>query len=273
MGFWDSVKRLPGQIGDFIGNPMDWGKNPINPSEAHLADEAYLRDYLHQQLGSVGQRQAPLVGQAQRMTAATIDPALQAQMRQRQMTLADQLAGIGAGTRKGAGEMAVGRQFQQGLGAQLAAARMARGANAALGARSAARNIGGMTVDAAGQSAQAALGDQAQAQGLLAGLLGQGRQADIDLAAQQAGLQQQAGLANQQAQNEFALADQAAKLQQMGMNDQAIAQYLASLYNMDATQMAAKLGLLQGNQNQQGLLGDLLQMGGTLGAAYIGKPG
>ena len=55
------------------------------------------------------------------------------------------------------------------------------------------------------------------------------------------------------------------------MNDQAIAQYLSQLYGVDAATMAARLGIMQGNQAQPGLLGDLLQMGGTLGAAAMTK--
>lgn len=233
-----------------------WGKNPIDPSQAQLQDSGYLRQFIQGQLGGVGGRQAPQVGGAQ------LNSSQQNQFRGQQQTLAQQLAAISGGQQMGAGEMATRRQFQQGLAAQLAQSQMARGYAAPSAARAAARNVGNMTVDASGQSAQAALQDQTQARGLLAQLLGQGREQDIGVAGQNAQLSQQADLANQ-----------AAKLQQMGMNDAAIASYLGQLYGVDAAEMGAKLGILQGNQQQQGYLGDLLQMGGTLGAAYLGRPG
>lgn len=235
-----------------IGNPLDWGKNPIDPSNARLQGGDWMREYMRGQLGGVGSRQAPQVGGAQ------VASGPQGQFRNQQQQLAGQLQGVASGQQMGAGEMAVRRQMQQAMAQQVAQSRMARGGNAAIAARAGARAMGDLGVNAAGQSAQAAMGDQAQARGLLAGVLGQGREQDIGLASQNAQLQQQAALANQ-----------AAKLQQMGMNDEQIARLLGQMYGVDAAEMQGQLGLMQGNQQQTGIFGDLLQTGGTLGGAAI----
>lgn len=234
----------------------DWGKPHIDPGQATLQDSNYLRGYLQNQLGGVGQRQAPQVGTTQ------VNQDQANQFRGQQMSLAQQLAGVASGQQMGAGELATRRQFQQGLAAQLAQAQSARGYAAPLAAREAARGVGNMTVDAAGQSQQAALQDQMQSRGLLAQLVGQGREQDLGVAGQNAQMSQQSQLANQ-----------AAKLQQMGMNDAAIAQYLGQMYGIDATEMAQRIGLQQYNNSQTGYLGDLLQMAGQAGMAYITRGG
>lgn len=243
------LKKAGSWFEDKFGNPMDWGKNPVDPSVANLQDAGYLRDYIKGRLGGIEGRQAPQVG------AARIAGGPQGQWRGQQMSLAQQLAGVASGQQKGAGELAVGRQFAQGTAAQMAAARMARGAGAAQGARAAARGIGNMTVDASGAAQRAALDDQTAARGLLAGVLGQGREQDIGLASGQAGLDQQANLANQ-----------AAKLQQMGMNDAQIAQMLGQLYGISATEMQGRIGIAMGNAQQQGYLGSLMQGAGQAAA-------
>lgn len=255
MAWYDEINPL-NAISNGVKGLSNWGKHPVDPSQGQLQDAGYMRQFLQNQLGGVGGRQAPQVGGAQlNLGQSNAD-------RAQQQTLAQQLAAVSSGQQMGAGELATRRQFQQGLAAQLAQSQMARGYAAPIAARAAARGVGNMTVDAAGQSQQAALQDQTAARGLLGQLLGQTREQDLGAAGQQAQLSQQANLANQ-----------AAKLQQMGMNDAAIAQYLGQLYGIDEAEMAAKLGILQNNQQQQGYLGDLLQMGGTLGAAYLGRPG
>lgn len=245
MGAWDTFKNVMfGGMGQ-----------QIDPNQARLQGGDFMRDYLRGQLGGVGGRQAPQVG------AAQVAQGPQSQFRGQQQQLAGQLMGVASGQQMGAGEMAVRRQMQQAMAQQVAQSRMARGGNAAIAARAGARAMGDLGVNAAGQSAQAAMGDQTQARGLLAGVLGQGREQDIGLASQNAALQQQANLANQ-----------AAKLQQLGMNDEQIARLLGQMYGVDAAELQARLGVMQGNQQQHGIFGDLLQAAGGLGAAYIMKP-
>jgi hypothetical protein len=122
----------------------------------------------------------------------------------------------------------------------------------------------------------------------MAGLLTSGRSADIGLATGQAGLNQQAGLANMDAQNQrvfqqagldqsTSLANMQSRLQAMGMNDQASLAYLSQLYGVDAAEMQARLQQeqlrLQGQANKNQLLGNLLVAGGTVAGAYLGGPG
>lgn len=266
MGLWDTVSGAFG-LGTAasgvkkLGNPLDWGKQ--NPK---MQDADFMRDYIKTRLGGLDGRQAPLAGNAARMNAARIDPTQQGQWRGDQRALAAQLQAVANGQQAGAGELAVNRQRQAGIAQQQAAMAAQRGGMAGLAGRTGARNMGTLSTNAAGMAREAAMADQGAARGLLAGVLGQGREQDLGLATSQAGLNQQAGMANQQAQNQFALADQAAKLQQMGMNDQQIAQLLAQLYGMNAAQMQATL-------SDQGIFGDVLQMGGTLGASWLSRPG
>lgn len=242
--------------GDFKLGQTLFGGGATDPRKAQLQDGGYMRGYIKQRLGGLDGRQAPQAGNTQ------IAMGPQDQWRQREMALADSLGRVASGAEKGAGEMAVGRQFQQGLAAQMAQSRMARGGNAGIAARAAARSAGDMTVNAAGQSSQAALQDQGVARQLLAGVLNQGRGADIGLATNQAGMNQQTSLANMHA-----------KLQMMGMNDQAALAYLAQMNQMSIAEMQARLAQEQTNAQDTGLFGDLLQAGGGLGAAYLGRPG
>lgn len=136
-------------------------------------------------------KQNPYAQQVMGMGMAQVDPTQQAQFRNAQMQQLGQLQRIAGGQQQGAGELAVQRQVQNALAAQQAQARMARGGqNAALAMRQGARNAAGIGLSGAGQAQQAAMGDQMNAQGLLANVAGQGRQQDLGLAGQNAQLQQ-----------------------------------------------------------------------------------
>lgn len=259
MGIWDSIKsgwdtvKNKAKNADY-GAIFDWGKNEQlrDPALAQVADANRMRDYMWQQLGGLGGRQAPQVGGAQIATGP------QSQVRAQEMALAGQLGRVATGQEKGAGELAVGRQFQQGLAAQMAMQRGVRGGNAGSAGLAAARNAGNMTVDAAGQSQMAALQDQTQARGLLAGLLGQVRGADLGLASSQAGFDQQAALANQEAQ-----------LRQMGLNDQQIATILGQMGNLGLGEANLRLQQQGYISQDQGYFPSLLQQAGNLGGSAI----
>jgi hypothetical protein len=127
-----------------------------------------------------------LAGQA----APQLNGGPQQQFRNDQMQQIGQLQGIASGQQQGAGELAVQRQVANAQAAQQAQARMARGgSNAALAYRGAANNTAGIGLAGAGQSQQAALQDQMNAQQMLGQQLNQGRQQDIGLAGQNAQLQ------------------------------------------------------------------------------------
>lgn len=250
---WNKIKAGFSNIKeDLFGTKYD-------PSQADttIQDGGRMRDYLWGQMGGVHGRQAP------QAAAARIAMGPQNQIRQRELTLADQLARVATGQERGAGEMAVGRQMNQAGAQQHAMARMARGGNAAIGARAAARTLGDIGVTGAGMSSQAALADQAAARGQLGALLGQTRGADIGLATGQAGLNQQTSLANMHAQ-----------LTQTGMNDAAAQAAMAQMLGISVAELNARMQLegLKAGSVSQGLMGDLLAAGGQIGAGYLGRP-
>lgn len=296
MGIWDNVKKYGGYaLGGIPGaaisyatggkSPLDWGKQTADPSKAKLEGGQYMRDYLTGRLGGVDGRAAPqagrtTIGQVAQGQGAQIDTGPQGQFRAREMLLADQAARVASGQDKGAGELAVRRQMAQAAAQQQAMAASQRGANAGIAGRAAARGLGANSVDAAGMAGQAALQDQGAARNLLAGVLGQGRAADIGIAGQQAGLNQQMNLANLDAQNQkvfqqagldqaTSLANMQARLQQQGMNDQMSLGLMAQLYGISLAEMQARLGQEAANMGQTGIFGDLLQVGGSLGAAAV----
>ena len=167
--------------------------------------------------------QAPQVQGAQLQLGA--DP-----FRQGQLAQMGQLQGIASGQQQGAGELAAQRQIANAVAAQQAQARMARGGNAALSARNAANQSAALGLSGVGMGQQAAMSDQQLAQGQLAGVAGAGRQGDIGVAQQNAGLAQGANLANQQAQMGTNQLNSGNYLQTMGMlNTRDIAKYNADL--------------------------------------------
>ncbi len=178
--------------------------------------------------------------------APTMNTGWSDQARGQQGQLAQMLFQQANGQRQGAGELAVQRQAGNAMAQQTSAAQMARGANSALAARTAARNNASIGVNAAGQAGIAQMQDQQSAQNQLGGLLGSMRGGDI----QTAGANQQAQLGQQQLQL-------GALAQMLGIDEAALRQDLA------------KRGIDAGDK---GNLGTILQIGGQIGAASAGAP-
>jgi hypothetical protein len=228
MGFlgdaWDSM-------GDAYGKAKTWafGGDATKGMQSQPQTADYQRDYLKGMLG----RQSP-----------TMDAAQSNQARLQQQQLAGMLQGIAGGTRAGAGEMAVNRQVGQANAAQTAQAQMARGTNAALAARQAARNQADIGVSGAGQASMAQMQDQANAMGQLGHLLSQTRQQDIGVAG-----------ANQNA---------AMQLQNMQLGA------LAQMLGVDQAALQQDLAKRQIALQDKGMFPDLLQAGGSMLAAYGG---
>ena len=175
--------------------------------------------------------------------APTMNAGQSDQARAQQQRLADMLFSQATGQTPGAGELAVNRQVGQAQANQTSNAQMARGAGAAMAARTAARNNADVGVNGAGQAAIAQLQDQQSATNQLGGLLGQTRGQDIGVAQ-----------GNQQAQ-----------MQQQGLQLQALAQMLG-VDVATLQQDLAKRGL---NMQDKGMLPGLLQIGGQIGAAGL----
>jgi hypothetical protein len=142
---------------------------------------------------------------------------------------------------------------------------MARGANAGIAARAASRQLGDMGTNAAGMASQSALQDQAAARAGLGGLLGQLRGQDLDLAAQNAQLQQQRDMMQGQFGQQTAMANQAAALQQTGMNDQYGLGLMGQYLNTSDAELRARVARAQALAAQGrdgGLFGAGLQAAG-----------
>jgi hypothetical protein len=272
-----------------------------------IANGDWIREQSKQGMLDAQGRQAPQAnrtavgnvaqGNAALVSAANIATGPQDQYRQRSMALIDRINGVANGTQLGGGEMAAQREGNRAIAQQQAIARSQRGGGAAMAARGAAMNSANIGLNTAGQAAQARVQDQQIANQTMGQLIDSGRQQDVGLATSQAGFQQQAGLANQASRNQVGLANMDAKnqavfqqagldqatsltnmqsqLQQTGMNDQAALAYMAQLYGVDAAEMQARLQYAQVQAAQQAGrfgMGDLLQMGGTLGAGYLSRP-
>lgn len=280
MGVFGSI--LGGVVGGIPGAiaGADWGgtkkwllgddaakQKSLEAQNFQLQGGNMLRDYAQGQFQGAQGRQAPTSQAYQLGNAAQLAGGPQDQWRQQQMALAGQMAGVAGGQQMGAGEMAVRRQANQ-QAAQLAGqTNMARGANAGIMARAAARGLGDLGVNAAGAAGQSALQDQSNARGQLAGLLGQGRGADLDLAGQNAQLQQQRNLMQGQFGQQTNLANQSAQLQQSGMNDAYGLGMMGQYANISAQELQARLARAGLLGQDQGHLGALLQAGGQIAAA------
>ncbi len=208
-----------------------------NPQDAQLAHGDYYRDMSKGYINQVDNRNAP---------QAYEHP----EFRNAQSGLVQQLQGVSSGQQAGAGELAARRAISRALASQQSMAASQRGGNAALAAREAARNSAQLGTQGAGQAQQAAMQDQMQARGLLGQVTAQGRSAD-----------QAMQLANLNAQ-----------LQARGMDDQQRVALMSQLFGIDQAEMAARMQQAQAQAaagRSQGFAGDLLQAGGTLGAAYL----
>lgn len=156
------------------------------------------------------------------------------QTRGQQGQLAQMLMQQAQGTRQGAGELAVQRQIGNANAAQTSQAQMARGANAALAQRTAARTKADIGVNGAGQAGIAQMQDQQAAQNQLGGLLGTQRQQDIGMAQGN----QQSAIQQQQLQL-------AALAQMLGVDKAALEQDLEKR-KIEATDKGAIGGIMQG---------------------------
>lgn len=153
-------------------------------------------------------------------------------------------------------------QQQTGQNIRQQAALAAGNPNNPMAAYAGAQNAGAMNQQGAGQAAMARAQEQLNAQGALAGLAGQMQGQSF----QQAGLTQQAGLANMDASNQFAL--QQAGLNQQGTeayNSMIAQQQGAANQNIYAQQQASQQSDLQlRNQMIGGAVSGLSSVAGTL---------
>ena len=200
MGFFDTI----GQFGEKVAGGIVGKGNDFHYQGAHdwLFGGTATKG-INTQLGGYDAAQAQLsqLGQAQAPTAqaAALDRTQLDQSRAGLMGVTNRLGAVAGGQQAGAGELAVNRQLGQANAAQVSAARMAHGANAALAYRNAMRNQADMGLAGAGQAAQAQMQDQQAANAQLGQLYGGMYGQDTAVAQANANYQQQTNMANQQA--------------------------------------------------------------------------
>lgn len=280
MGILSGIGGAISDFGSAAGRTLFGDNRQRNAAMAEqntrLEGGDMLRGYAQQQMMGAQGRPTPQA-QAQQLGPATrIDGSMQGQARGQMQTLADHLASVSSGQAKGAGELAIGRQAQQAAAQQFAAARMARGANAGIMARAASRQLGDLGTNAAGMAAQSALQDQANARGQLGGVLSGMRGQDLDLATQQAQLDQQRMLQQGQFGQQTNLANQAAELQNRAQNDAYSSGMFGNYLNASDAELRARMQRMAAYGAQgadRGLFGDALQAGGAVLTAYAGRPG
>lgn len=218
---------------------------------------------------------AAKVDPVREITGETIDRAQQEQFRAMQMGLAERLAAQSRGEGPSLAELQMQRNTERNLAAQMAMARSGRSGQGALGMRTAAMESGRLQQDAALASALARIQEQQQAQALLGQVTDLGRLRDIDLATQQANLNQNANISNQKAFND-ALIQNAINQNTVNINNAEllnktnIAQAGFQQGANDAFANALNQRLYnQANINSQ-IKQQQIQAGATLGAAGIG---
>jgi hypothetical protein len=263
MGFWDTAKRV-------VFGGMGQGPDPAN---SQYGDRDYINEQIRGALTGVGNRQAPQAQGVRVGSVSTIAGGDQAAARQGLMDLVGRQQAIATGQQEGAGELAVNRQIQRALGAQQSNTRMARGPAVASAFRAGARQSADIGQAGAGMAQGAAMQDAQNANQMIAGVLGQTRGQDIGIAAQNMDAQNQRTFQQAGLDQATSLANMQARLQAMGMNDQAALGYLAQMAGMNRDEMMARLQQEAAGMAQPGLLGSLLSAGGTIGAAYAGRPG
>lgn len=282
-----------GTQGKVFGNGKDPGllgtakyqpdTHPIDPNAANITGYDQTRAMLNGEANRSAHRQAATmqaarVGPASLFGGATIDTSPQEQFRQGQLGLMSQLQGQANGTGPSIAQGQLQRASDANLAQSMAMAQSMGGMGAGAGLRGISQQRAGVGQQLASDSGLLRLQEQQQAQGLLANVTAGGRGQDIGLATGQAGLFQQAGLANQGAQNQFALtqagfnqaanqANLSSSIQQQQMNDQMVQAYLAKGMTLDEAQMQAKMQMeamrTQQDLGVQGLKFDSYKLAGA----------
>ncbi len=218
-------------VGQFKADaPAINGAAFTNDSESEARQAAFASQLNAANQRSAPKVAAAKLGPAERIAAAqaqgaTIDQSQQAQFRAQQATLANQLAAQAAGQGPSLAQSQLQQATNRNVAQSMALAASQRGATAGQGLRSLAQQTSNINQQAAQQSADLAMQEQMAARQQLAGVAAAGREQDIGLATSQAGLTQQTSLANAGFTQQAALANQDAgnqfQLQQAQLNQQA----------------------------------------------------
>lgn len=165
------------------------------------ASQVSMPEQVAAQQVAAQQAQGMMVDPAQiaameRAQAASIQRGDEQGVRASQMGLAQALQAQADGTAPSLAEMQLQRQNEQAVRQQLALAGSQRGMTPAMAQRQAAINVGNLAAEQGARAAELRIQEQQAARAQLADVLGQTRGLDVNLATQQAQLDQQAGLQN-----------------------------------------------------------------------------
>lgn len=229
---YGQIMQSPGKTGGILKNLWSGAsgvgtnqQKTFNPAEVNpeafqqTQQQMGLQDQFAAALAGIGGRQAPTLGDATTINAAVIDQAKQAEFRNQQMALAQALQAQSMGQGPSLANQQLKMGTDRNLAQAMAMAGSMRGGNAAAGMRGLQNQTSMINQQAAQQAALTRMQEQMSAREQLGGVLNAGRVSDIGLATSQAGLNQSADLANQQAKNQFMIQSQNAGLQQQGLND------------------------------------------------------
>ena len=244
-------------VGQFKGNGANIDANAFKDDKESEARQQQFAN----QLASAKNRDAPemkaaKVGNEERVKAAQIATKAQDQTRGLQMNLANQLAAQAAGQGPSLAQSQLQNATNRNVAQAMAMAASQRGQTAGQGLRQIAQQASAANQQAAAQSAALRMEEQMAARQQLAGVAQAAREQDLGLATSQADLTQQAHLANQDANNQFALAqaqltqqaranNQQAELAQTGMNDAQSRFFNSGLMEMEQRDREAAMALEQ----------------------------
>jgi len=177
-----------------------------------------------------GVMSAAQIGNVERMVAAGMSRE-DAQVRARQMALADSLTASAAGEGPSLAQSQLNKANEQAVAGQMAMAASARGGNPVLAQRQAMQNVAALQQDNAAKSAELRLAEALQARSQLGQVLDSARGQDISVSGTQAGFEQQANLTNAVTGKEVAIAQ--AGLSQDASKTNALEAGQTSRFNVD----------------------------------------
>ena len=273
MGFFGSIGK---SISGIFGGSLD----PTNVKRTAVAPAAVdqTQDFLNRARQPVQQVQGPNLGPAPFVQNANIDQSQISPLRQQNQALLGRLDAAASGQAPSVAQAQLAANTEAGLRAAQAQQASQRGVSAALANRNLQNQLAAQNQAAAQQGAVLGLQERQQNQQLLAQALQSQFGQEAGLAQQQAALQQQAGLANQNLQGTYglqqaslgqqaALANQQAALNQLGLQGQA-AQNIDQMRNQ-GTLTQAQLDASRQGQIAQGKGNLLGAVGGVAAAAAM----
>ena len=182
------------------------------------------------EIGGMQSVNPALMGPASQVEDIAIEKGLQAQFRDRQMALADALQGLATGRAPSVAEALFRNTAQQNVAAANSMAASSQYANPALARRLAAYGAGDAIQRAAQDASIAKMQEMQAAQQALGNVLASGREGDIGLATEQAGINKDVAALNQQAINE--------RMAQQASLEQTAAQFNAGQVNQATVDQA-----------------------------------